>query len=186
MIKLWYTEKERFTLKLQDWDLYHAKKVLFIKLQLLALFILTPSLTLNDPVMFWLTTQAHIITLLPPCYFHFATGMSELDEIHLLTHLLVPLNVTQDSSVKISLEKSIQIRQTRHAGHCWRSRDELISDVLQAKAGRPAWTYIQQFCEGTGCSPEDQPEAMNDRENGERGSGISMLAAWHDDDVILI
>ena len=24
----------------------------------------------------------------------------------------------------------IQVRRTRHAGHCWRSRDELISDVL--------------------------------------------------------
>ena len=26
--------------------------------------------------------------------------------------------------------KSIQVRWTRHAGHCWRSRDELISDIL--------------------------------------------------------
>ena len=36
----------------------------------------------------------------------------------------------------------------------------------RAKAGRPATfvTYIQQLCEGTGCSPEDLPEAMNDRE----------------------
>ena len=62
-------------------------------------------------------------------------------------------------------------RRTRHAGHCWRNRDELISDVLlwtltygRAKAGRPARTYIQQLCEDTGCSPEDVPEAMNDRE----------------------
>ena len=54
--------------------------------------------------------------------------------------------------------------------HCWRSRDELISDVLlrtptygRAKAGRPARTYIQQLCEDTRCSPEDQPEAINDR-----------------------
>ena len=36
----------------------------------------------------------------------------------------------------------------------------------RAKAGRPAWTYIQQLCEDTGCSPEDLPEAMNDREKG--------------------
>ena len=28
------------------------------------------------------------------------------------------------------ITKSIQVRRTRHAGHCWRSRDELISDVL--------------------------------------------------------
>ena len=67
--------------------------------------------------------------------------------------------------------KTIQVRWTRHAGHCWRSRDELISDVLlwtptygRAKAGRPARTYIQQLCEDTGCCPEDLPEAMNDRE----------------------
>ena len=26
--------------------------------------------------------------------------------------------------------KTIQVRWTRHAGHCWRSRDELISDVF--------------------------------------------------------
>ena len=26
--------------------------------------------------------------------------------------------------------KTIKVRRTRHAGHCWRSRDELISDVL--------------------------------------------------------
>ena len=65
-----------------------------------------------------------------------------------------------------AITKTIQVRRTRHAGNCWRSKDEL-SDVLlwtpaygQATAGRPARTYIQQLCEDTGCSPE----AMNDRE----------------------
>ena len=29
-----------------------------------------------------------------------------------------------------SITKTIQVRRTIHAGHCWRSRDELISDVL--------------------------------------------------------
>ena len=69
------------------------------------------------------------------------------------------------------ITKTIQVRRTRHAGHCWRSRDELISGVLlwtpthgRAKAGRLARTYIQQLCEDTGCCPEDLPEAMNDRE----------------------
>ena len=28
------------------------------------------------------------------------------------------------------ITKIIQVRRTRHAGHCWRSRDELISDML--------------------------------------------------------
>ena len=65
--------------------------------------------------------------------------------------------------------KTIQVRRTRHARHCWRSKDELISDVLlwtptYGRAGRPAQTYIQQLCEDTGCNFEDLPEAMNDRE----------------------
>ena len=70
-----------------------------------------------------------------------------------------------------SIMKTIEVRRTRHAGHCWRSRDELISDVLlwtptygRAKVGWPARTYIQQLCEDTGCSPEDLPEVVNDRE----------------------
>ena len=69
------------------------------------------------------------------------------------------------------ITKTIQIRRTRHAGHCWRSRDELISDVLlctptfgRAKARRPARTYIEQLCEDKGCSPKDPPEAITDRE----------------------
>ena len=28
------------------------------------------------------------------------------------------------------IKKTIQVRRTRHAGHCWRSRDELILNVL--------------------------------------------------------
>ena len=31
--------------------------------------------------------------------------------------------------------------------------------------------------------PEDLPEAMDDREGGERGSGISMLMALYDDNI---
>ena len=69
------------------------------------------------------------------------------------------------------ITKTIKIRQARHARHCWRSRDELISDVLlwtpshgRAKVGRPARTYIQQLCADMGCSPEDLPEATDDRE----------------------
>ena len=69
------------------------------------------------------------------------------------------------------IAKTIQVRRTRHAGHGWRSRDELLSYVLlwtpkydRSKAWRPARTYIQQLCEDTVCNPEDQPEAMNDWE----------------------
>ena len=88
----------------------------------------------------------------------------------------------------LPITKTIQVRRTRHAGHCWRSRDELTSDVLlwtptygRAKAERPARTYIHQLCEDTGCSPEDLPEAMNDREKWRerirdiRASGTTMM-----------
>ena len=54
--------------------------------------------------------------------------------------------------------KTIKIRRTRH---CWRRRDVLIRDVLlwtpshrRAKAGRPARTYIQQFCANSGWRSE--------------------------------
>ena len=70
-----------------------------------------------------------------------------------------------------SITKTIQVRRTRHTGHFWRSREKVISDVFlwtptynRAKAGRTPRTYIQQLCEDTGCSPEDLPEAMNERE----------------------
>ena len=68
------------------------------------------------------------------------------------------------------ITKTIQVRRTRHAGHCWRSRNKLIIDVLLctriygwAKAGRSTRTCIQKLCEDTGCSPKDLSEATNDR-----------------------
>ena len=83
------------------------------------------------------------------------------------------------------ITKTIQVRRTRHAGHCWRSRGELISDVLlwtptygRAKAGRPARTYIKQLCEGMGCSRK----RWTIGESVKRRSGISMLVARQDDD----
>ena len=68
-----------------------------------------------------------------------------------------------------TITKTIQIRGTRHVGLCWRSKDELIRDVIlwtpshgRAKAGRPVQTYIQQLCADTGSSPENLPKAMDD------------------------
>ena len=47
------------------------------------------------------------------------------------------------------ISKTTQIRQTRHVGHSWRSKDELISEVLLwspthgcASDGRPTRTYL--------------------------------------------
>ena len=51
-----------------------------------------------------------------------------------------------------SISKTIQVRRTRHAGHCLGSKDELIIDVLQrspsngrSSLGRPTRTYLQQL-----------------------------------------
>ena len=72
---------------------------------------------------------------------------------------------------QLPITKTSIIRRTRHAGYCWRSRNELISDVLQwipshgrAKAGQLARNYKEQLCADTGCNPEYLPEGMDDRE----------------------
>ena len=57
----------------------------------------------------------------------------------------------------LPITKTIQVRRTRHV-LLW------TPTYGRAKRGRPARTYIQQLCEDTSCSPEDLPEAMNDRE----------------------
>ena len=61
------------------------------------------------------------------------------------------------------ITKTIKVRRTRHAGHSWRSRDELISDVHlwtprygRAKARRTTRTYIQPL----------GPTRSNEREGG--------------------
>ena len=92
----------------------------------------------------------------------------------------------------LPITKTIEVGRTRHAGHGWRNRDELINDVLlwtptygRAKAGRPARTYIQQQCEDTGYSPEGLQRRWTIGRSSKRVSGISILAArhHHDDDM---
>ena len=62
------------------------------------------------------------------------------------------------------ITKTIKVRCTRHMGYCWTSKDR--SDVLMwtTSVGGPARTYIQQLCAGTGCSLEDLPGAMDERD----------------------
>ena len=79
--------------------------------------------------------------------------------------------------------KTIPIRRTRHTEHCWRSKDELTSDVLlwtlshrRASVGRPARTYLQQLCVDTGC------KRWTAKWNDEGDPGKSVLEAQQDDD----
>ena len=69
----------QFYLKLYNWDLFYAKKILSRKSQLIVLFNLIPSSTLNSPMIIWLTIPAHIISLLPLCCLVIATSTSELE-----------------------------------------------------------------------------------------------------------
>ena len=74
-------------------------------------------------------------------------------------------------SYLLPISKTIQIRWTRHSGHCWRSKNVLFSDVLlwtsshrRTGVGRPTRTYLQHLCTDTGCSLEDLLVAMDDRD----------------------
>ena len=85
------------------------------------------------------------------------------------------------------ITKTIKVRQTIHAGHGWRSRDELMSDVLlwtpshgRAKAGLPTRAYIQQPIRNVALRICRKQWSIG--RCGERGSEISVLIARHDDD----
>ena len=85
------------------------------------------------------------------------------------------------------ISQIIQIRWARHAGHYWRSKNELISDIVpwtpphgHTSVDWPAKTYIYQIWVEPGCSPEDLPNAKENR-NG-RWERIKELSAWLDDD----
>ena len=89
------------------------------------------------------------------------------------------------------ITKTIQVRRIRHARHCWRSRDELISDVLhgplhmaeQKQDDQLETTYSNSVRIRNVALKTCQRQWTTGR-SGERGSGISVLAAWHDDDDI--
>ena len=87
------------------------------------------------------------------------------------------------------ITKTIQVRRTRDTGHIWwRSRDELISDVIlwtptygRAKAGRPARTY-SSYVRIRDVALKTCRRRWTIGRSGERGSRISVQAARHDDD----
>ena len=87
------------------------------------------------------------------------------------------------------ITKTIQVRRARHAGHCWRSKDELVSDVLlwtphmskQKQDDQPELTYSSYV------RTQDETEKTCRRrwtigKSGGRWSRISVLAARLDDD----
>ena len=68
------------------------------------------------------------------------------------------------------ISDTIRERRTRFAGHCWRSKRELIHQTLlwtpthgNRRRGRPPLNYVDQLEKDTGIKREDLPRAMEDR-----------------------
>lgn len=69
------------------------------------------------------------------------------------------------------ISATIREKRLRFSGHCWRNKEELASDLLlwQPKhgkygVGRRCRTYIDQLADDTGCTLDDLPTLMSDRD----------------------
>ena len=89
--------------------------------------------------------------------------------------------------------KTIKIRWTRHVGHCWRSRDELISDLLLWTPCMDEQRQDMQLKLTYSSSVPIRDVALRTCRNqwtigrcDERGSEISMLIAQHDNNTKFI
>ena len=86
------------------------------------------------------------------------------------------------------ITKTIQVRRTRHAGHCWRSRDELISYVLLWTPHMAGQKQDNQHEHTFSSYVRIQDVALKTCQrrwtigrSGQRWSGISVLAARQDE-----
>ena len=87
------------------------------------------------------------------------------------------------------ITKTIQVRWTRHAGHCWRSRDELIMVYSYGSPHMAAQKQDDQLERTFSSYVRIQVVVLKTYlgrwtigRSGERGSGISVLPARYDDD----
>ena len=69
-----------------------------------------------------------------------------------------------------AISKILREHRMRFAGHCWRAKQELASDLLMwspthgtSRAGRPKMNYIDQLSRDAGCRPGDLAILMEDR-----------------------
>ena len=91
------------------------------------------------------------------------------------------------------IKKTIQVRRTRHAGHCWRSRDKLIRDVLLWTPHMDELKQDDQLDHTYSSYVRIRDVALKTcrrrwtiGKSDERGSGISVLAARHDDEIAIL
>ena len=106
-------------------------------------------------------TARSILVLLPSSFF--SRGLISVQVVHPYSSI----------DTTAAWKKPRFILSVRFDFHMIDSLSIAVHAFGRAKAGRPVRTYIQQLCEDTGCSPEDLPETMNDREKWrERVSNI--------------
>ena len=87
------------------------------------------------------------------------------------------------------ITKTIQARRTRHTGHCWRSKDEFISEysygtphmAKQKQDDHLEHTY-SSYVRIRDVALKIWKRRWMIGRSGEKGPGISVLAARHDDD----
>ena len=91
----------------------------------------------------------------------------------------------------LPITETIKTRRTRHAGHFWRSRDELIIDILQWTPSNTRVNQGDQLEPTYANSVPIRDVALKNclkqwtiERGKERGSVISVLIAWHHDDDI--
>ena len=86
------------------------------------------------------------------------------------------------------ITKTIQVGRTRHAGHCWRSRDVLISDLLPHMAEQKQDDQLEHTYSSYVKIRDVALKTCLGRwtigRSGERESRISVQTTRHDDDVI--
>ena len=70
-----------------------------------------------------------------------------------------------------TLSSELRQRRLRFAGHCWRRKDELCSQLLlwepthgKRRVGAPAKTYVDLLEDDTGIKKEEFQKLMGDRE----------------------
>ena len=85
------------------------------------------------------------------------------------------------------ITKTIEVRRTRHVGHCWRSKDKLRSDILLwTPSHRQANDQLESIYNSSVLIQDIVWKTSRERwtieTGGERRSGRSVLAAHHHDD----
>ena len=104
--------------------------------------------------------------------------MKKLDRNYTRMLCAVLIKFWKKHSIKLQLyrhllpiSQSIQERQIKYTGHCWRSKDELISNILlwtcthgHISVSQQVRTYIHHLFADTGWSLEDLPGVMDDRD----------------------